>query len=227
MSHILDKIKKDIKRTDKVIDFGCDDGLDLFSFHDFGFKILIGLDTNEELKYFIFKKFVQYKYEMDENGFADTRPKDRIVDLRKRYPKYWDEFDCCFSFIFDKKAGNILNYNFGEEKYDFIIASRLLHFFDRGRAEDQIERLYDSLNTNGIFYFSVNTLDKTKKGLEKGWIIERNSSGEYIGYNSEKPSNLWYLYDDLKLNYLQSKYKTLKSVSNDRSSEGQFVIIKN
>lgn len=141
-----------------ALDLGCRVPINLFNlYHLFDFTNLVGVDIDTEEK--CVKSYVKQHYPPPKSIIAESFYDVYLFiykweEEEKSKIESKKEFDSIFLRRFVKQdAKKFLQQN--EEKFDVIIASNILHFFQKGDIDLMLSQIKSSLNEKGIVYFRV------------------------------------------------------------------------
>ena len=168
LHNIIGKFIK--KEMTSVLDVGCQYGSALFPFEEKNFKIITGIDCDEEIGDYIFVEYLSSKKDYPSHiklGDKIWRTNDPYLTnkiAKKHRESEYLNFKKRFEFIIDNEKGKIENFDLTKRSYDIIIFSQILHFFAENQIKEIIEKGLKCLKNEGFIYFDFYTEDSVKKG---------------------------------------------------------------
>ncbi|MDQ6762737.1 MAG: hypothetical protein M3015_08920 [Bacteroidota bacterium] len=190
--NIYNLLKKEIRIFDTLIDIGCAGLQDLVDFEYSPFKNLIGID-----KYFATNAFGDYRrVKLFNKELTDEEFRLMSKELIKSFTQ---------RFIIHIK--NLFEINWETGSFSFIICNKVLHFYEEEQKFEVLQRLFNSLQPDGMIYLKVNhNLHPNNSDLEKMIRVKEN-----VYQNKEVPEDVRYLIDTKSfLQRLQMKYLILQ-----------------
>ncbi|HMG14357.1 MAG TPA: class I SAM-dependent methyltransferase [Saprospiraceae bacterium] len=171
--NIFDNVaEKYLTRATKVLEIGFGSGIHLYRlFHKYGIEKFLGIEKEEGLNSNFYQhspitsKKLYHEFQNPEyDSFYKVYKKYLLDELDLSTKSLLTELD--FIDTFESKfklKTDFLKYNLIDEKYDFIIASKVLHYIDIESQRKFIEKCISLLSDKAFLFLSFYT--KTTNGI--------------------------------------------------------------